>query len=136
MWKWERQTILPKLASHELYGRYIDDVFFTWNGSEDKVEELLEAANNFHPNIKLEYKISKSVPFLDVHIQHNHGTLVSSLYHKPSAEPTVVSFLSDHPRHVFRNVIQTALTRAARYSSTFEIFNHERRAIRLMFLYN
>ncbi|CAF1504616.1 unnamed protein product [Rotaria sp. Silwood1] len=136
MWKWERQTILPKLASHELYGRYIDDIFFTWNGSEDKVKELLEAANNFHPNIKLEYKISQSVPFLDVLIQHNHGTLVSSLYHKPSAEPTVVSFLSDHPRHVFRNVIQTALTRAVRYSSTFEIFNHERRAIRLMFLYN
>ncbi|CAF4779065.1 unnamed protein product, partial [Rotaria sp. Silwood2] len=23
MWKWERQTILPKLASHELYGRFV-----------------------------------------------------------------------------------------------------------------
>ena len=23
MWKWERQTILPKLASHELYGRLV-----------------------------------------------------------------------------------------------------------------
>ncbi|CAF4132862.1 unnamed protein product, partial [Rotaria sordida] len=136
MWKWERQTILPKLLSHELYGRYIDDVFFTCNQSEDKVKELLEAANKFHPNIKLEYKISKSVPFLDVYVENKNGILASSLYHKPSAEPTVVSFLSDHPRHVFRNVIQTALTRAIRYSSTFEIFNNERRAIRLMFLYN
>ncbi|CAF4171520.1 unnamed protein product, partial [Rotaria sordida] len=102
MWKWERQTILPKLPSRELYGRHI----------------------------------GKSVPFLDVLVQNNNGILASSLYHKPSAEPTVVSFLSDHPRHVFRNVIQTALTRAVRYSSTFEIFNNERRAIRLMFLYN
>ncbi|CAF1285193.1 unnamed protein product [Rotaria sp. Silwood1] len=136
MWKWERQTILPKLPSHELYGRYIDDVFFTCNQSEDKVKQLLEAANKFHPNIKLDYKITKSVPFLDVYVENKNGILASSIYHKPSAEPTVVSFLSDHPRHVFRNVIQTALTRAVRYSSTFEIFNNERRAIRLMFLYN
>ncbi|CAF3880665.1 unnamed protein product [Rotaria sp. Silwood1] len=129
MWKWERQTILPKLPSHELYGRYIDDVFFTCNQSEDKVKQLLEAANEFHPNIKLDYKISKSVPFLDVYLENKNGILASSIYHKPSAEPTVISFLSDHPRHVFRNVIQTALTRAVRYSSTFEIFNNERRAI-------
>ncbi|CAF4823372.1 unnamed protein product, partial [Rotaria sp. Silwood2] len=45
MWKWERQTILPKLDSHELYGRYIDDVFFTWNESEENVQQVLEAAN-------------------------------------------------------------------------------------------
>ncbi len=116
--------------------RYIDDVFFTWNGSEHDVKKLLEKANNFHPNIKLEYKIGKSVPFLDVLINNNNGSLSSMLYHKPSAEPTVVSFISDHPRHVFRNVIHTALTRAVRYSSTFEAFQNERRAIRLMLLYN
>ncbi|CAF3989633.1 unnamed protein product [Rotaria sordida] len=124
MWKWERQTILPKLDSHEIYGRYIDDVFFTCNQSEDKVKELLEAANNFHPNIKLEYKIE----------QQWYSGIIG--HHKPSAQPTVVSFLSDHPRHVFQNVIHTALTRAVRYSSSFEVFNNERRAIRLMFLYN
>ncbi|CAF1146177.1 unnamed protein product [Rotaria sp. Silwood1] len=136
MGKWERQTILPKLAFHELYGRYIDDVFFTWNASEDKLKQLLEAANNFHPNIKLEYHIGKSLPFLDVLLHHDNGILTTPVYHKSSAEPTVVSFLSDHPRHVFRNVIQSGLTRAVRCSSTFDIFNNERRAIRLMFLYN
>lgn len=116
--------------------RYIDDVFFTSNESEEKVKQLLEAANNFHPNIKLEYHIGKNIPFLDVLVQNKNGILESSIYHKPSAEPTVLSFLSDHPRHVFRNVIQTTLTRAMRYSSTFELFNHERRAIHLMLLYN
>ncbi|CAM4819703.1 unnamed protein product [Rotaria magnacalcarata] len=136
MWKWERQTILLKLVSHEVYGRYIDDVFFTSNESEDNIKQLLEAANHFHPNIKLEYHIAKCVPFLDILIHNNNGNLATSVYHKPSAEPTVVSFLSDHPRHTFRNVIRTSLTRAIRYSSTFEVFNNERRAIRLMLLYN
>ncbi|CAF5004758.1 unnamed protein product, partial [Rotaria socialis] len=49
---------------------------------------------------------------------------------------TILSYLSDHPRHVFRNVIQTALMRAIRYSSTFEAFNIEPRTIRLTLLYN
>ena len=47
-----------------------------------------------------------------------------------------IPFQSDHPRHVFNNIIQTTLQRAIRYSSTFEIFNEERRSIKLMLLYN
>ena len=108
----------------------------TWNGSEEEAKEFLEAANRWHPNIKLTYHIGKRLPFLDLVINNNEGTLSSSVYHKPSAEPTILSFLSDHPRYVFRNVIHTALTRAVRYSSTFEAFNRERRQIRLQLLYN
>ena len=116
--------------------RYIDDIFFTWNESEEKVKQLLDEANQFHPNIKLEYQIGKQISFLDLLLYNNNGILASSIYHKPSAEPVVVSYLSDHPRHVFRNVVQTALIRAVRYSSTFDVFNHELRNIRLMLLYN
>jgi len=124
-----------KFCFHQKH-RYIDDVFFTSNDSEENIKKLLEQAKKFHPNIKLEYQIGKNLPFLDILIQNNKGQLSSSVYHKPSAEPIVLSFLSDHPRHIFRNVIQTALMRAVRYSSTFEAFNIERRTIRLMLLYN
>ncbi|CAF1241717.1 unnamed protein product [Rotaria sordida] len=104
MWKWQKETILSKIPSHKCYGR--------WNGSEEAVKEILEAANGFHPNIKLTYTISKTISFLDLLRINDHGILLSSVYHKSAAEPTVLSFLSDHPRHVFRNIIQTALMRA------------------------
>lgn len=116
--------------------RYIDDVFMTWNRSEQQLRTLLDRANQWHPNIKLDYKISQSLPFLDVFLTNSNGALFTAVYHKPSAEPYVVPFLSDHHPHVFRNIIQTMLTRAIRYSSTFEIFNAERRSIKLMLLYN
>ncbi len=116
--------------------RYIDDFIFTSNESEETIKQWLEEANKFHPNIKLTYKIAKTLPFLDVLISNNHGRLTSSVYHKLSAQPAILSFLSDHPRHIFRNIIQTLLTRAVRYSSTFEAFNIERRAIQLKLLYN
>ncbi len=58
------------------------------------------------------------------------------MYHKEAAEPYIVPFKSDHPRHVFVNIIDGALMRAIRYSSTLSAFNEEQRSIKLMFFYN
>ena len=80
--------------------------------------------------------IDNPIPFLDVQIKKIGNDLITSVYHKEAAEPYVVPFQSDHPRHVFVNIIECALLRAIRYSSTLQEFNHERRAIKLMLLYN
>ena len=116
--------------------RYIDDVLITFNGPEAALKAILKKANNHHLNIKLKAIIASSVPFLDLLISNNNGILSTSVYQKPAVEPCVVSFISDHSRYVFSNVIHAALLRAVRYSSTLEIFEKERRAIRLMLLYN
>ena len=115
---------------------YIDDIFFTSNEPLEKINQMLDEANNLHPNIKLVRQISQSVSFLDLFIENKNGTLVTSVFHKQSAEPYVVPFKSDHPRSIFKNVIDTALTRAIRYSSTLSAFNIERRSIKLTLLYN
>ena len=108
----------------------------TWNKSEQKLRKLLDEANTWHPHIKLDYQIGQSLPFLDVFLMNQNGLLSTTIYHKPSAEPYVAPFLSDHPRHVFGNIVQGALTRAIRYSSTYDAFDRERRYIKLMLLYN
>ncbi|CAF1363143.1 unnamed protein product, partial [Rotaria magnacalcarata] len=89
---------------------------------------MIKKANDFHPNIKLEANIGSCVSFLDLLINNKNGILSTSVHHKPAAEPCVVPFISDHPRHVFSNIIQAALLRAVRYSSTLDIFEKERRA--------
>ena len=48
-----------------------------WNYSEQELLQLLE----YHPNIKLEYKIGSSLPFRDVFLMNNNGTLLTSVYH-------------------------------------------------------
>lgn len=116
--------------------RYIDDVSLTSNDSIEDLHRMLETANQRHPNIKLTHEISSIISFLDVRIEKKHDQLITSVFHKSASEPYVVPFRSDHPRHVFANVIKTALLRAVRYSSTLELYHHERRAIRLMLLYN
>ena len=39
--------------------RYIDDIFFIWNHSEDKLNNFLENLNNFKSSLKFTYEISK-----------------------------------------------------------------------------
>jgi hypothetical protein len=97
---------------------------------------MLDEANSFHPNIKLVRQVGTSVSFLDVFIENKNGTLATSVYRKDSTEPYIVPFKSDHPRHVFSNIIDGALMRAIRYSSTLVAFNDERLLIKLMLLYN
>ncbi|CAF4200954.1 unnamed protein product, partial [Rotaria magnacalcarata] len=136
MWKWQRQLVHRLDVSKEIYGRYVDDIFFTSNDSLESTDQVLDEANNFHPNIKRVQQIGRNVPFLDVFIQNSNGVLKTSLYHKEAAEPYVVPFGSDHPGHVFRNTVDTAITRAVRYSTTLSEFEEEIRQMKLMFLYN
>jgi hypothetical protein len=85
---------------------------------------MLNEANNFHPHIKLTHQIGTSLTFLDVFIENKSGILTTSVYHKEAAEPYILPFKSVHPRHVFGNIIETALLRAIRYSSTSDIHQH------------
>ncbi|CAF1666202.1 unnamed protein product [Rotaria magnacalcarata] len=136
MAKWQKNIVEEQMKTGEFYGRYIDDIFMTWNRSEEELRKYLHYVNTWHPNIKLDYKIGYSLPFLDIQLTNNNGILSTSVYHKPAAEPYVTPFTSDHPRHVFSHIIKTFIERAARYSTTFEAFNYERRSIKLMLLYN
>ena len=119
-----------------IFSRYIDDIFFTSNESLEIIDRMLDEANQFHSNIKLVRQIRKSTSFLDLFIENNNGVLATSVYHKEMSEPYILPFKSDHHRHIFKNIINAALIRATRYSSTLSTFNIECRTIKLMLLYN
>ncbi|CAF3201744.1 unnamed protein product [Rotaria socialis] len=111
MWHWEQKLVEKQKSFNELYGRYIDDISMTSNDSVEYLRQMLSTANEYHTNIKLTSEID-------------------------SAEPYILPFKSDHPRHYFGNITRTSLCRAIRYSSTLQEFNYERRYIKLMLLYN
>jgi hypothetical protein len=89
----------------------------TWNRPVQELRTLLDQAKQWHPSIKFDYQIGQCLPFLDVLVKNQHGLLHTSVYHKPSSEPYITPFQSDHPRHMFGNIIDGALSRAIRYSS-------------------
>ncbi len=91
-----------------LIQRYIDDIFFTSNQSLDVINQMLNKANNSHPNIKLVRQLGTTVSFLNVLLKNQNGVLATSVYHKEAAEPYIVLFKSDHSRQIFKNVVDSA----------------------------
>jgi len=88
------------------------------------------------PNIQITRSLGSTIEFLDVLVTNDHGQLKTSVFHKPAAEPYLLPYLSEHPRHIHRNTIRGALFRAVRLCSHVEDFDQERLQIELRLLLN
>ena len=89
------------------------------------MKQRLDRANQKDINIKINYQIATFVNFLDISIQNEKGRLRTSLYRKPSAEPYILPYTSNHPRHIHRNIPYAAILHAARICSDIEDFIRE-----------
>lgn len=109
----------------------------TSNKTLNVIHEQLEWMNKKdEQHIRITYATGISVEFLDVHVQNTNGVLVTSVFHKPAAEPYVLPYSSDHPRHVHVNIPYEALLRAARLCSNVYAFDRERLDIEMVLLSN
>ena len=92
----ETQTIKPLV-----WLRYIDDIFFIWNESEEKLETFLKNLNEFHPNLRFTSEKSKtSLNFLDLTINLVDQELETNLYCKPTDCHQFLDFNSAHLIHI------------------------------------
>ena len=109
----------------------------TSNMSVDAIHAQLDAMNKQdEAHIHITYAVGLSVEFLDVHVENSNGSLKTFVYHKPAAEPYVLPYSSDHPRHIHINIPYEALLSAARYCSDVYAFDKERLAIEMILLLN
>ncbi|CAF4171925.1 unnamed protein product, partial [Rotaria sordida] len=136
MWEWEHPLSEHQKIHNELYARYIDDVFMTTNLSIDQIKARLNIAHEQDENIRITCTIGSTVEFLDVLVDNNQGQLKTSVHHKPAAEPYILPYLSDHPRHIHRSTVKSQLLRAARLCSHVEDFDRERLNIEFILLLN
>ncbi|CAF4551435.1 unnamed protein product, partial [Rotaria sp. Silwood2] len=136
MHEWEQDLIQHQVVHNGIYGRYIDDIFMTTNQNRDAIKIQFEKVAKKNINIKINFEIDTSVNFFDVTINNEDGCLKTYLYHKTTAEPYILPYTSDHPRHVHRNIPYAALLRAARICSDVYDFNRERIRIDISLLLN
>src|SRR5690349_9693184 len=97
----------------------------TTNETINDISMVLKTAANKDINIKIDSKIGTSVHFLDVTITNEYGQLRTSIFHKPTAEPYILPYMSDHPHHIHRNIPYAALLQAARICSDVSDFDAE-----------
>ena len=88
-----------------LWLRYIDDIFFVYEGSRIHQDEFLQHINSAHPNIKFTTEISHtSVPFLDTTVYIKDGRLCHTLFSKKTDKHNYLLFDSCHPKHTVKGI--------------------------------
>ncbi|XP_041438389.1 uncharacterized protein LOC121400038 [Xenopus laevis] len=98
--------------------RYIDDLFFIWQGSESTLLMFAEYLNSRIPTIKftLEYD-KKQIHFLDVTVGLTEGKLTTDIYRKPTDRVTYLDPNSFHPPSTIRGLPYSQLLRVKRIVS-------------------
>ena len=107
--------------------RYIDDIFFIWNGDETSLKHFIQFCNSYASNnhmkstIKFTTNYSQThITFLDTKVKFNNGKLVTELYAKPSASFQYLHRTSYHPPHTFRAITKSQFIRIRRICTTQE----------------
>ena len=111
----------------KLWKRFIDDIFFTWEGNEDSLLSFFNVANSVHETIKFEFTYSKtSVNFLDTTIRFDKtNNLESTLYVKQNDICTLLHSDSYHPENCKRSIIYSQALRYRRIiTNSSDLENH------------
>ena len=98
MGKFEKTYIYPYINKFSnFYCRFIDYIFFIWNGTVIQLQEFIKKLNNCHPTIKFDFKFSKtSIEFLDTTVYKNkeQNKLLTTVYCKSTDRRNFLHYTS------------------------------------------
>ncbi|NJL55419.1 hypothetical protein HC928_09700 [bacterium] len=114
----------------QIHYRFLDDIFFTWEHSEQALITFQDHINSIIPGIAITLHWSKvSVNFLDTTIYRFAGlngvdTIRTRVYFKDTDTHQLLHKKSFHPNHTYKGVLKSQLIRFKRISSTEDDYNH------------
>jgi len=109
-----------KLKPHT-YLRFLDDVFIVWQHGYSEFQQFLSIFNSHSPPIKFKANLQvNSIDFLDTTVfknEANNGHLLTKVYFKPTDTHQLLHKESFHPKHTFKGVVKSQITRFFRICS-------------------
>lgn len=129
MAKFEREIDRKCYLKPCLYFRFLDDIFIIWNHGEENLKTYLDILNSHHPNIKFTARCELiSNDYLDLTIFkgpkfHQTGHLDTKIFFKETDTHSLLNKASFHPRHVFKGILKSQITRFFRNCSQVEDFD-------------
>ena len=104
-----------------LWGRFRDDIFCIWTGSEEELQDFNCWLNSLESKLNFTMEFSReSVVFLDLRLTIKGTRVESSMYSKPSDSHAYLLPTSCHPAHICKNIPQGVLKRVRRNCSEEE----------------
>ena len=115
----------PFLIFLKCWFRYIDDIFFIFNGSLTQLEEFKLYINSRMTSIKFSLEYSQeTVSFLDVCVNKSDH-LTTSVFRKKTDRNSFLNFSSYHPPSLKKGLPYSQLLRIRRICSTDAVFEEQ-----------
>lgn len=119
-----------------IYSRHHDQVFFTWNSTDEELRSLLQTLKQRYPNVLFQYNIGPSVRFLDAYIKNDGGQLHTRVFHDPNMRSYTLPYVVGHAKCQHSDWLRWALNRAICYCSSVDDFYQERLYLEMTCLVN
>ncbi|XP_057307323.1 uncharacterized protein LOC130645336 [Hydractinia symbiolongicarpus] len=111
-----------------IFLRFLDDIFFIWEHSEEELHKFFIYLNSIHPTIKFTYEYStEEISFLDttIYLDKRSRKLKTKLFIKPTDSRALLHFTSYHPHHTKRGIIYSQALRYRMITSQDSILKCE-----------
>ena len=111
------------------YFRFLDDIFFVWCSTREKLGDYQTYLNSLIPGIKVTFTVREYfTEFLDVRIYKSQDMdgnwkLKTKVYFKPTDTHQLLHRRSFHPGHACKGVLKSQFIRFKRISSCWEDYN-------------
>ncbi|CAF3995631.1 unnamed protein product [Rotaria sordida] len=134
---WQKKILKEIDRNIEFFGRYKDQIFFTWNKSSAlELETFIENIREKHQNVRFQKFISTNVQFLNASIENRQGQLYSQVHYDSNMPRYTLPYLLGHSKSAHSDWLRTALIRALCYCTSVDDFQQERIALELTYLIN
>ena len=130
LWKIAEKYIVNGEIPMKHMKRFLDDIFFVFLGSIEKLHLFLDEINTIHPTIKFTMSHTtpndqelasncscqkvKSIPYLDTSCEIKAGKIVTDLYRKPTDKNQYLLTSSCHPAECLQSIPKSLCTRINR----------------------
>ncbi|XP_077123903.1 uncharacterized protein LOC143781279 [Ranitomeya variabilis] len=127
---WERGIFLSDPVVHidkvHHWIRYIDDVFFVWEGTIEQLNDFMAGLNTNDLNIRLTFSHGRQVNFLDLDVcVSSQGFIETNVYRKPTATNTLLHASSSHRQSTIKGIPIGQHLRIKRICSSQEKFRDQ-----------
>ena len=101
------------------FGRFRDDCFNIWLGTEERLHEFLQLLNSISPSIQFTMEIGGDIlRYLDISIQKVGSKLTTTVYSKPTDSHLYLHGTSCHPQSSKNGISTGVATRLKRICSS------------------
>ncbi|CAF2819302.1 unnamed protein product [Rotaria sp. Silwood2] len=134
---WQKKLLKEVNQNIELFGRYKDEIFFTWNKSTAlELETFIEDIREKNRNVRFQKIIGTSVSFLNAYIENRQGQLYTRLHYDTNMPRYTLPYVTGHSKSSYSNWLFHALIRAVCYCTLVDDFQQARIYLELTYLIN